>query len=151
LGGDGAFQTEHEGRLRLKELLADKSVLLVLDDVWRRADADAFNVLGPRCRAAITTRDAGLLKSLGGVHQVVELLTEAEALNVLAQAAGVERDKLPPDADLVIAECGRLPLALALCGGMVQSGLSWCDLVTALREHELEFVSDEHRTEPHHA
>ena len=47
LGGDGAFETEHQGKARLKELLADKAVLLVLDDVWRRSDVDWFDVLGP--------------------------------------------------------------------------------------------------------
>ena len=51
LGGDGAFETEHQGKARLKELLADKAVLLVLDDVWRRSDVDGFDVLGSRCRA----------------------------------------------------------------------------------------------------
>lgn len=30
--------------------------------------------------------------------------------------------KLPPEAGDVISECGRLPLALAICGGML---LSW--------------------------
>jgi hypothetical protein len=35
-GGDGAFATEHEGKLKLKELLADKALLLIIDDAWRR-------------------------------------------------------------------------------------------------------------------
>ncbi|HEX5271302.1 MAG TPA: NB-ARC domain-containing protein, partial [Gemmataceae bacterium] len=74
LGGDGAFRTEHEGKRALKELLANRAALLILDDVWRRADVDWFDVLGPRCRALVTTRDLGLLTSLGGVHHVVELL-----------------------------------------------------------------------------
>jgi NB-ARC domain/TIR domain len=71
LGGDGAIANEQEGRTQLKNLLADKAVLLVIDDVWRRGDVDAFNVLGPRCRAMLTTRDAGLLASVGGTHHVV--------------------------------------------------------------------------------
>jgi hypothetical protein len=96
LGGDGALDTEHQGKARLKELLADKAVLLVLDDVWRRSDVDWFDVLGSRCRALITTRDNGLLTSLGGVHHVVELLTDEEALDVLALAA-------PPS--LTLQEC----------------------------------------------
>ena len=45
-------------------------------------------MLGSRCRALITTRDTGLLTALGGVHHVVELLTDEEALDVLALAAG---------------------------------------------------------------
>jgi hypothetical protein len=87
LGGDGAIASEHEGKEKLRALLEEKAVLLVIDDVWRRGDVDAFDVLGPKCRALITTRDAGLLTSLGGTHHVVELLTDAESLRLLAAAA----------------------------------------------------------------
>lgn len=59
LGGDGAFATEYEGKLKLKELLADKALLLIIDDAWRREDVDAFDILGPRCRVAhFAGRDA---------------------------------------------------------------------------------------------
>jgi WD40 repeat protein len=144
LGGDGAIENEQEGRAKLKELVAAKAVLLVIDDVWRRSDVDAFNVLGPRCRAMITTRDAGLLTSLGGTHHVVELLTDEEACSLLAQSSGVALDGLPDMAKEIIGECGRLPLAVSLAGGMLRAGTSWQDLIDALREHELEFLEDEH-------
>jgi hypothetical protein len=74
--GDGTFETEHQGKIELKKLLADRAVLLVLDDVRRRPDVDWFDVLGSRCRALITTRDNGLLTALGGVHHLVELLND---------------------------------------------------------------------------
>ena len=125
-------------------------MLLVIDDVWRRGDVDAFEVLGARCRALITTRDAGLLTSLGGAHHVVELLTDAEALRLLAVAAGIEPDALPAEAHEVLAECGRLPLAVALAGGMVRAGTPWRDLRDALREHELEFLEDPHAASEQH-
>ena len=115
LGGDGAFETEHQGKARLKELLADKAVLLVLDDVWRRSDVDWFDVLGSRCRALITTRDTGLLTALGGVHHVVELLTDEEALDVLALAAGVPRGIAGRSQE---RHCGVWPVAA--CGGVVR-------------------------------
>lgn len=150
LGGDGALATAQEGQTELRSLLAKKAVLLILDDIWRRADVDAFDVLGPRCRALVTTRDQGLLLSLGGTHHVVELLTDPEALGLLAEAAGVGVGELPSEARAIVGECGRLPLAVALCGGMLQAGTPWRDLVDALREHELEFISDEHgANEPH--
>ena len=133
LGGDGAIATEHEGKKELRTLLKDKAVLLVIDDVWRRNDVDAFDVLGARCRALITTRDAGLLTSLGGVQHIVELLTGAEALRLLAAAAETEPDALPAEAHAVLAECGRLPLAVALAGGMVRAGTTWRDVRDALR------------------
>ncbi len=150
LGGDGAFVTEHQGNALLKELLADKAVLLVLDDAWRRGDVDAFDVLGPRCRALITTRDVGLATSLSGTQYVVELLTEVEALRLLAVAAGVETDALPPESHEVLAECGKLPLAVALAGGMVEAGTPWADVRDALREHELEFLEDPHAQNEQH-
>ena len=150
LGGDGAFDTEHQGKVRLKELLADKAVLLILDDVWRRPDVDWFDVLGPRCRALVTTRDTGLLTSLGGTHHMVELLTDREAQSVLALAAGVPRDGLPSEAARIIAECGRLPLALALVGGMIRRGLGWSSVLEQLQQARIDRIGDRHATEPHH-
>ncbi len=148
-GGDGAFVTEHEGKAKLKELLSDKAVLLVLDDAWRRQDIEAFDILGPRCRALITTRDAGLLTSVGGSQHLVELLTDDEALRLLALAVGKELDELPAEARIVIKQCGRLPLAVSLAGGMVAAGMSWTNLLTAFDRHKLEFFKDEHRPEQH--
>jgi WD40 repeat protein len=149
-GGDAASATEHQGRETLKALLRDKAVLLVLDDVWRRSDVDVFDVLGSRCRALITTRDAGLLISLGSVQQVVELLTDDEAQRLLAVAGGVESTALPTDAHDVLAECGRLPLAVAIAGSMARSGTPWGDLRDSLREHELEFLEDAHAASDQH-
>jgi WD40 repeat protein len=148
-GGNGLFTTESEGRIKLQELLAEKAVLLILDDAWRRADVDAFNVLGRRCRALVTTRDASLLTSLCGTHHLVELLTNEEASRLLAASVGCEVHDLPAQAPALLKECGRLPLAVSLAGGMIQSGMSWVDLLDALRSHELEFISDEHRPEQH--
>src|SRR5262249_13116844 len=92
----------------------------------------------------------GLLTALGGTHHVVELLTDQEALHLLARASGCAVEELPPEARAIVAECGRLPLAVALCGGMVQGGLPWADVLDALREHELEFVSNEYQAKEHH-
>ncbi|MDC0934890.1 NB-ARC domain-containing protein [Pirellulales bacterium] len=153
LGGEGAFENPHSGREKIKEQLAGKAVLLIIDDVWRRDDADAFDVLddvGGRCRALITTRDAGLLSSLGGTHHVVDLLTDEEARQLLAMTVEKEVDQLPSEAYDLLRECGRLPLAVALAGGMVQAGAPWGDPVDALREHELEFLEDEHRANEQH-
>ena len=79
LGDPGRFESEFEGKAVLGKLLADKAVLLLLDDVWDPAHAHAFDVLGPRCRAVITTRDAALITALGGTPHQVQLLTEPEA------------------------------------------------------------------------
>jgi WD40 repeat protein len=150
LGGDGAFQTEHEGRVNLRDILKEKRVLLILDDVWRCEDVDWFDVLGARCRAMITTRDAGLLTSLGGVHHQVELLTDAESLNLLAQAAGIERGALPSETADLITECGRLPLAVALCGGLIRHGFAWANVLDQLRNSRIDRINDPHAARAEH-
>jgi len=93
LGVDPTFGKLEQGQGALPQLLADKAVLLVLDDVWRAADALAFEVLGPRGRMLITTRDKGILNALHGELVPVSLLTETAALQLLAD--------IPP-------ECARL-------------------------------------------
>ncbi|HET6975811.1 MAG TPA: TIR domain-containing protein [Pyrinomonadaceae bacterium] len=46
---------------RFKELLADRDILLVIDDVWNRAHLSPFIQGGPRCAHLITTRDLATL------------------------------------------------------------------------------------------
>jgi hypothetical protein len=145
-GGDGGFPTAEEGKRKLKELLFNKWVLLILDDAWDSKHVDAFDVLGPHCRAMITTRNAGLLADHVGVHHRVELLSDNEALRILAKSAGDKAEQLSEEASKqLIAECGRLPLAVALCGGMILNNISWKKVLGALREHDLEHISLEHR------
>jgi len=150
LGDEALFDDVHSGKETLRAHFANRASLLVLDDVWRRSDADAFDVLGQRCKLLLTTRDAGLVASMAGTHYQVHLSTEVEALALLAGAAHVAVESLPALAADVVRECGRLPLALALCGGMAQAGTSWRDLLEALREHDLEFLSDVHAAEDQH-
>ena len=86
LGGQDDFKTVEQGQGILRQLLAQKAVLLVLDDVWNTRDAQAFDVLGARCRALITTRDAGVLHTLHGEGVQVSLFTETEAMRVFSSA-----------------------------------------------------------------
>src|SRR2546423_1352655 len=64
LDDDAVFTTEVQGRERLRELLKNRVALLILDDVWEREHAEAFDIIGPRCRLLLTTRDAGLVSAL---------------------------------------------------------------------------------------
>lgn len=152
LGDDGLFTGADAGKEKLRELLAGRAALLVLDDVWQRGHAEAFNVLGPRGRLLLTTRDAGLVTALAAKenHYQVQLPTEPEAEALLAKAAGVRIPELPAEAREIVNECGRLPLGLALCGGMVQAGRMWQDALAALRERDLEYLSDSHPAEEQH-
>jgi len=143
LGSREHFDTEVQGRGVLRQLLAQKAVLLVLDDVWQARDVEAFDVLGPRCRALVTTRDAGILHTLGGQSVPVSLFTEPEALQLLADATGVEPSALPPEAHEIVKECGCLPLAVALCGGMARKNAGqWSPILERLHRADLEKIAD---------
>jgi len=146
LGDPGLFDSEFQGKGRIGELLADKAVLLILDDAWQPAHAEAFDALGPRCRMIITTRDAALITALGGTQHQVQLLTEAQSAALIAEWAGCQPDALPPAARDVLSHCGRLPLALAICGALVRDGKAWGDLVAGLGAADLDFVQHEHRS-----
>jgi len=152
LGSQEPFESEVQGQGILRQLLLQKAVFLVFDDVWNARDVQAFDVLGPGCRALITTRDAGILNTLHGELYPVDLFTEAEALQLLADSVNVARKALPPEASEIVHECGCLPLAVALCGGMAKAGHAWKEIVAALREADLEWpedraaVNEQHRT-----
>jgi WD40 repeat protein len=135
-----AFATVNEARDQLRRLFEGKSCLLVLDDLWRFQDAEAFDVLGPRSRLLVTTRDADLLVALGARELPLDVLGEELAIELLASWSGHARATLPPAADRVAEACGYLPLALALAGARVQGGARWEEALSALQRGRLEFL-----------
>jgi len=128
-------------RARLPKVLSDKVCLIVLDDVWNVAHATPFvNALGPRCRLLITTRDGGLVTALGAQEHGLDVLTDAAALQLLANWCDQDVGLLRSEAVSVANECGNLPLALALCGAMARDGTPWSDMLEALEEADLTFI-----------
>lgn len=61
LGDEALFNDQHTGKEKLRQLLAERAALLILDDVWEREHAEAFNVAGALGRILLTTRDAVLV------------------------------------------------------------------------------------------
>ena len=139
-----------KGKGVLRQLLLDKAVLLVLDDVWKARDAMAFDVLGPRCRVLVTTRDAGVLHTLHGELVPVSLFTKGEALQLLADAVGVQSASLPPEAREVVRECGCLPLAVAVWRRHGRRGGPVGRHPSAFRGADLEKIADRQAINPQH-
>ena len=157
LGDEALFPTVESGKECLRSLLAGRKALLVLDDVWQREHAEAFNVIGAMGRILLTTRDAGLVSALASkeTHYRVELPTEAEAEGIFAKAAQPKPNEPPiaitaDEVREIVAQCGRLPLALALCGGMVQKSVTPQAVLEALRRHALRSISDRWAAEEQH-
>ncbi|MCY6494585.1 beta-propeller domain-containing protein [Leptolyngbya sp. GGD] len=139
-GEKPTFNEVKQGKECLGQLLANRTCLLILDDVWQLDHADAFNALGSRSRLLLTTRDGELMTGLGAVPYRLDVLSDEQSLHLLATWAGVEVTELPEIAMVVAQECGNLPLALSLCGAMVRDLTPWEDLLEALREADLEFI-----------
>ncbi|RNC70124.1 MAG: toll/interleukin-1 receptor domain-containing protein [Desulfuromonadales bacterium] len=135
------YADETMARGQLAKLLADKVCLLVLDNVWDLRHVEPFkNAIGPRCRLLITTRDGSLATALGAEEHRLDVLSDAQALKLLAEWAGKDVTTLPAEAQDVATECGNLPLALSMCGAMICNKNTWIDLRDALREADLSYI-----------
>ena len=134
LGAAGAApRSAAEGAGLLRQALAGRQVLVVVDDVWSAAAAQAFRVTGPRGRVLYTTRDPAVLAAAGAVAEPVDVLSAAAARQLLARLAGVpEGSAAAGEADRVLAATGRVALAVALAGAAVRGGATWPQLAAEL-------------------
>jgi WD40 repeat protein len=126
------LRSTHEGISLLRKALANRGCLLIVDDVWSIAAAEAFQATGPRGRVLYTTRDRAVLDGIGAAVQQVDVLPVDAARQLLSQLTG-ERE-LPTDADAMIEATGRVALAVALVGAAIGRGRrSWQHVLEDLR------------------
>jgi hypothetical protein len=124
----------------LRNLLKDKSVLLVLDDVWNAKHVSYFQTHGARfCRLLLTTRDADIGKATGAHSHPLDVLINKLSRRLVANYAGLNEDELPGEADGIIQECDGLPLALAMVAAMLrdESNSRWSDVLDSLKKADL--------------
>lgn len=107
-----------------RSLLADRRILVVLDNA---ADASQVRPLlpgSPGCLALLTSRSqlTGLVATEGASAVPVQLLSTAESRQLLATRLGADRVAAEPQAvDEIVALCARLPLALAVVAARAAS------------------------------
>jgi hypothetical protein len=112
-----AIPAEPVDRVRLyRSMLAQRRVLILLDDVTDAAQARPLLPGDPGCAVLLTSRLA--LTGLEGAHRVrLGALPPDDALALLAATAGPDRVAAEPAAaQLIIELCGRSPLALRVAG-----------------------------------
>ncbi len=127
LGVPGADIPESvEQRAELyRQRLADRRILVVLDDA-----ADAAQVMpllpgDPGCAVIITSR-APLTGVAGAVHTVLDVLADHEAVELLGRTAGPDRVADDPESAGELARlCGRLPLAMRIAGAKLAAKPHW--------------------------
>lgn len=135
LGKPCVFDSEQRGRATLVDILAERAVLLVLDDVRDAAHAALFAVTGAPGRTLLTTREGEIGSAVGAQQLHLDAPPVDQARTLLARWAGRRATDLPADCDAIIELCGRLPLALALIGAIAGDGVrSWIYLRRALEQ-----------------
>lgn len=127
LGREGAaIPSGLEERAELyRGLLADREVLVVLDDAAGEAQVRALLPGSPSCAVLLTSR--ARLASLEGAHLVeLDVLDRAQAVGLLGSIAGDRRVRAEPrSAAAIVAWCGALPLAVRVAGAKLAARPHW--------------------------
>jgi WD40 repeat protein len=140
LESEGPFTSAQAAQSAIRQAFAGRHALMILDDVWELDHAAALNLVSSPGSLLVTTRKREVLVGVAAQEISVDVLNLPEALRMLADWAGVNDPALLPEqATAVAQECGRLPLALAMIGSMVQlRPTAWPDALEFLRSRELE-------------
>jgi TIR domain-containing protein/NB-ARC domain-containing protein len=119
------FSNTEAAIARLKELLADRDILIVIDDVWNRDHLRPFMQGGPRCARLITTRNLDTLPANAQAVKV-DAMRPAEAVEMLrvglptAEIQRLDRDGTDEALRRLAARLGEWPLLLGLVNGALQ-------------------------------
>src|SRR5262249_13838555 len=126
----------------LATLLEERAYLLIIDDVWSRADLDHFLVGGPRCRVLFTTRNAAIAHQIGAQVLRLDPWSEADAIALLARWAPHPFTAALAQKQAIVKRTGYLPLAVRLAGAQMhrQAPDKW---LQAFRYHKLQLPSND--------
>lgn len=113
-----------EAAARCRSILAERRVLLVLDNVAGSAAVDGLLPGLGASAAIVTSRSA--LPGLDAAQLQLDVLTAAEAAELLEQFAGPARMAAEPQAAAALLNaCGHLPLAIRILGARLASRPAW--------------------------
>ncbi|KAF6137956.1 hypothetical protein GIB67_041829 [Kingdonia uniflora] len=114
------MEIEEEGlttrALRLYvRLMQEKTILVILDDLWSEVDVAAIGIPHGGCKVVITTRSRDICSRMEAKPSIqVQVLSEADSWELFRQNAGdvVDSDALHLVSKEVANECKGLPLAI---------------------------------------
>ncbi len=122
-----------------RSLLTDARILVVLDNAHDAAQVRPLLPGAPGCLAMVTSRNqlTGLIAAEGAHPITLDLLTRAEARDLLAARLGADRVATEPEAaDEIIDRCAQLPLALTIAAAraVTRPGFPLAALAGELRD-----------------
>jgi hypothetical protein len=113
VGGQAVPPDVDERAELYRSLLAERRVLVVLDDAGQEEQVRPLLPGGPGCAVVVTSRRR--LPGLGGSGVDLDVLDAATAVRLLGRVAGTERVAAEPAAaERVVTLCGRVPLAVLI-------------------------------------
>ena len=119
LAPDNLPESPAQGRNLLNLALQGKRCLLIADDLWESRHINHFDLADSGSRFLLTTRNNEVIQETGAHRCELELLSDKQARELLAKCSGFAEEDLPEEAEAILRECGRLPLAVAAIGSMV--------------------------------
>ncbi|HEU5470887.1 MAG TPA: BTAD domain-containing putative transcriptional regulator [Actinophytocola sp.] len=121
-----AMPNDLQERIELyRSLLADKRLLVVLDDATGEEQVQALLPGSPTCAVIATSRMR--LSGLWGAHWIdVDVLDTEQSMELLARIVGDKRIRAEQSAAVdLVGLCGGLPLALRIAGARLASRPHW--------------------------
>jgi DNA-binding SARP family transcriptional activator/tetratricopeptide (TPR) repeat protein len=124
LGVETAPPTLHERTALFRSLLAERPMLVLLDDA---SDAAQVRPLLPGNESTVIVTSRRRITELAGAVQVnLGELPPHDALALLGRIAGADRVAREPEAALaIVTACGRLPLAVRSAGARLAGRPGW--------------------------
>jgi DNA-binding SARP family transcriptional activator len=114
-----------EAAARYRTVLAERRVLVVLDNAAGTAVINPLLPGGGGCAVIVTSR--AQLTQLEAAQRVqLDVLADDEALDLLKRIIGAERvEAEQQDAEAILKDCGNLPLAVRVVGARLAARPGW--------------------------
>ncbi|MFB7671402.1 BTAD domain-containing putative transcriptional regulator [Kitasatospora purpeofusca] len=137
--GEQVPSVPEEAAALYRSMLADRRVLVVLDNARSAEQVRPLLPAAPACLTVVTSRAglAGLTARDGARPLALDLLPAPDAVALLDRVIGARRARSEPAAVAELASvCGRLPLALAIAASRLaeRPGRTVADHVAELRD-----------------